>query len=287
MPEAQAKFVWRAPGGTLGELVASAARRAAELARREAEWHERALRAPAAPSLASALRRGDVAVIAEVKRSSPSKGAINPGLDAPAQALAYERGGAAAVSVLTEPERFGGSASDLERVTAAIGIPALKKDFHIAPVQLLEARALGAAAALLIARALDPEQLADLVAAGRGVGLELLVEVRDEDELDRALAAGAQIIGVNNRNLETLVIDPSTAERIVPLIPGALPAIAESGIGGRADVARFAAAGADAVLVGSVLSASPDPATAVAALTGVPVRRDERGGAARRDARRD
>jgi indole-3-glycerol phosphate synthase len=287
MPEAQAKFVWRAPGGTLGELVASATHRAAELVRREAEWHERALRAPAAPSLASALRRGDVAVIAEVKRSSPSKGAINPGLDAAAQAQAYERGGAAAVSVLTEPERYGGSASDLERVAAAVRIPALKKDFHVAPVQLLEARALGAAAALLIARALAPDQLADLVAAGGSVGLELLVEIRDEDELDRALAAGAQIIGVNNRNLETLAIDPATSERIIPLVPGALPAIAESGVSGRADVARFAAAGADAVLVGSVLSASGDPVTAVAGLTGVPVARDERGCDARRDARRD
>lgn len=287
MPEAQAKFVWRAPGGTLGELVASATRRAVELARREAEWHERALRAPAAPSLASALRRGDVAVIAEVKRSSPSKGVINPGLDAVAQARSYERGGAAAVSVLTEPERFGGSAADLERVAAAVRIPALKKDFHVAPVQLLEARALGAAAALLIARALAPDQLADLVAAGRSVGLELLVEVRDEDELDSALAAGAQIVGVNNRNLETLVIDPSTSERIIPLIPSALPAIAESGVAGRADVERFAATGADAVLVGSVLSASADPASAVVELTGVPVRRDAQRGSADRDARRD
>jgi len=283
MPEAQAKFVWRAPGGTLGELVASASRRAAELGRREAEWHERALRAPAAPSLAAALRRTDVAVIAEVKRSSPSKGAINPGLDAVAQARAYERGGAAAVSVLTEPERFGGSADDLERVAAAVRIPALKKDFHVSPAQLLEARALGAAAALLIARALPPDRLAELVAAGRSVGLEVLVEVRDEDELGSALDAGAQIIGVNNRNLESLVIDPATSERIVPLIPCALPAVAESGIAARADVSRFADAGADAVLVGSVLSASPDPAAAVTDLMGVPVRRDER----RDDARRD
>jgi len=276
MPEAQAKFVWRAPGGTLGALVTSAARRADELGRSEAEWHERALRAPAAPSLAAALRRSDVTVIAEVKRSSPSKGAINPGLNAADQARAYEHGGAAAVSVLTEPERFGGSADDLEAVVRAVRIPVLKKDFHVAPVQLFQARALGAAAALLIARALEPSRLAELVVAGRDVGLELLVEVRDEDELASALDAGAQIIGVNNRNLETLEIDPSTSERIVPLIPARLPGIAESGVANRADVARYAAIGADAVLVGSVLSAALDPPAAVSDLTGVPVERDGR-----------
>lgn len=276
MPEAQAKVVWRAPGGALGELVAGAARRAAALGAREAEWHERALRAPAAPSLAAALRRGDVAVIAEVKRSSPSKGIINPALDAREQARAYERGGAAAVSVLTEPERFGGSSEDLERVTGAVGIPVLRKDFHVAPVQLLEARALGAAAALLIARALAAGQLAELVAAGRGVGLELLVEVRDEAELESAIHAGARIVGVNNRNLETLAIDPATSARIIPLIPAGLPAVAESGVATRADVARFASVGADAVLVGSALSAAADPGAAVTDLTGIPVRRDAR-----------
>lgn len=276
MPEAQAKSPWRAPEGTLGELVASATVRAATLARHEGQWHERALRCPAAPSLARALRRGDVAVIAEVKRSSPSKGAINPGLDAVAQATAYERGGAAAISVLTEPERFGGSANDLAAVTRVVGIPVLKKDFHVAPVQLLEARALGAAAALLIARALEPSRLGELIAAGRSVGLEILVEIRDEAELAAALDGGASIVGVNNRNLETLVIDPATSDRIIPLIPGELPAIAESGVAARDDVERFARCGADAVLVGSVLSASADPAEAVTSLTGVAARRDGR-----------
>lgn len=276
MPEAQAKSPWCAPQGTLGELVASAAERAAALARYEGEWHERALRRPQGPSLARALRRGDIAVIAEVKRSSPSKGAINPGLDAAAQGAAYERGGAAAISVLTEPHRFGGSPDDLAAVTATVGIPVLKKDFHVAPVQLLEARALGASAALLIARALEPSRLAELIAAGRSVGLELLVEIRDEAELAAALDGGATIVGVNNRNLETLVIDPATSERLIPMIPGDLPAIAESGVAARGDVERFAQCGADAVLVGSVLSASSDPAAAVTSLTGVAARRNGR-----------
>ena len=149
-------------------------------------------------------------------------------------------------------------------------IPALKKDFHVRPIQLVEARALGASAALLIARALSPDRLREMMERGRELALELLVEVRDEGELERALESGATMIGVNNRNLETLEIDPATAERIIPRVPRWVVAVAESGIRTRADVARYAACGADAVLVGSSISAAVDPVAATHALSGVP-----------------
>jgi indole-3-glycerol phosphate synthase len=145
----------------------------------------------------------------------------------------------------------------------------LKKDFHVDPVQLVEAKALGASAALLIVRALSPDTLARLSATGAELGLELLFEVRDRPELERALEAGARIIGVNNRNLETLVIDPTTAERLIAEIPADRIAIGESGVSGRADVERLAQSGADAVLVGSVVSASTDPVGAVRDLSAV------------------
>jgi indole-3-glycerol phosphate synthase len=190
-------------------------------------------------------------------------------LDAVAQARAYAAGGSAAISVLTEPDHFGGSTADLTAVRSALVIPALKKDFHVAAIQLVEARALGASAALLIARALDPARLRELLAVGGALGLELLVEVRDERELERAIDGGATMIGVNNRDLETLVIDPSTSDRIIPLIPPGIVAIAESGIQTRADVERYAAVGADAVLVGSSISAARDPVAATRSLAGV------------------
>ncbi|MDB4881322.1 MAG: Indole-3-glycerol phosphate synthase [Gemmatimonadetes bacterium] len=208
-------------------------------------------------------------LLAEVKRRSPSKGAIAPGLDAPTQARAYVEGGAAAISVLTEPEHFDGSADDLVAVRSAVPVPALKKDFHVRPLQLVEARALGASAALLIMRALSPARFRELMDRGRELELELLVEVRDEAELDRALEGGATIIGVNNRDLESLAIDRTTAERLVPKIPRWAVAIAESGIQSRDDVVRYAAFGADAVLVGSSISASLDPVAATRALAGV------------------
>lgn len=277
MPETQAVTSWSAPTGTLGTLVASAARRAAVLERTEARWRLRAETAPKRPSLREALLQRTVGVVAEIKRSSPSRGAINPGLDAVPQAQFYTDGGAAAISVLTEPERFGGSDEDLAGVAAAVTVPVLKKDFHVAEVQLYQARALGASAALLIVRALEPVLLRDLVDAGTGVGLECLVEIRDEYELEVALAAGALMIGVNNRNLETLVMDATTTARIIPLIPPGMVAVAESGMRDRADVESAARFGADAVLVGSAVSASTDPAGAVAELAGVISVRQGRG----------
>lgn len=226
--------------------------------------------APPAPSLAAALRGPQVAVIAEVKRRSPSKGEINSRLSAADQARAYARGGGAAVSVLTEPAHFGGALADLEEARRAVALPLLKKDFHVEEVQLLEARAAGASAALLIARALAPEALARLAAFARDIALEVLIEIRSEAELERALAAEAQIIGVNNRDLETLVIDPAVSQRLIPRIPARCIAVMESGVRGPRDVERAGAVGADAVLVGSSLSAAGDPSAAVRALTTVP-----------------
>ena len=269
----QATSHWRQPDGTLGAIVREAEERARVLEQRRTELEADAEETLPGPSLARALRGNAVAVIAEVKRRSPSKGAIDDSLDAVARARAYVDGGAVAVSILTEPNHFGGSVDDLRRVRAGLGVPVLKKDFHVAPIQLLEARALGASAALLIARALAPDRLDALMEYARTIGLDVLVEVRDEDELRRALSAGATMIGVNNRNLETLEIDPDTAGRLIPLIPADTLAIAESGVTSRADVERYAERGADAVLVGSALSAASDPVAATLAFAGVPRRR--------------
>lgn len=277
----QASTAWTAPTGTLGGLVAEARRRAEALTARSGELKRAAREAPRVPGFASSLRRADVAVIAEIKRRSPSKGWINPGLSAGEQAVAYAAGGAAAISVLTEPDHFGGSIDDLLAVRAAVDIPVLKKDFHVDPVQLIEAKVVGASAALLIVRALSPESLTELVAIADDLALEVLLEVRDAEELRRAIEASEGratpiAVGVNNRNLETLVIDAGRAEALVKDIPPRLVAIGESGIKGRSDVERAALSGADAVLVGSSVSAAHDPAAAVRALTTVP--RHSRGG---------
>jgi indole-3-glycerol phosphate synthase len=239
------------------------------LAPRAAELERLARKAGSVPSFRGALRGELVAVIAEVKRSSPSKGAINPGLDLARRVKAYEAGGAAAISVLTEPTRFGGSPEDLVLARKSVALPLLKKDFHVEVSQIHEARSLGASAALVIARAVPPARLKDLMAAGADVALEILVEVRDERELELALSLGADLIGINNRNLETLEIDPETSLRILPLVPRGVIAIAESGIKTAEDVKRVAAAGADAILVGSEVSGARDPQAAVRALTEV------------------
>jgi indole-3-glycerol phosphate synthase len=266
----QASSAWTPPAATLGQIVSEAAARVATLRDRAASLERLAADAPTVPAFAASLRREHVAVIAEVKRRSPSKGWINPEITAGDQAHSYESGGAAAISVLTEPQHFGGSNEDLMSVRGAVRIPVLKKDFHVHPIQLVEARSLGASAALLIARALAPDALREMLGTANGLGLETLVEVRDENELSLALELGAPVIGINNRNLETLVIDPATAERMLRLVPAGVIAVAESGVGGRTDVERVADSGADAVLVGSVISAAPDPAEAVRALARVP-----------------
>ena len=259
-------FDWSPPTGTLGELTTQAFARAQVSVLHLSE--QRAIardREPALP-FASALRGPCVRIIAEVKRSSPSKGAIALGLNAAEQAALYAAGGAAAISVLTEPTRFGGSLDDLRDVTARVSVPVIRKDFIVAPVQLWEARAAGASAALLIARALSPSLLSQLVDVAAEAQIAVLVEVRDESELARALHAGANVIGVNNRNLETLIIDSTTATRLIPHIPAACIAIAESGMQRVEDVTAAAAAGADAILIGSAVSASAAPDRSVAAL---------------------
>lgn len=263
---------WTPPTGPLGRLSSASAERAvrSRAAKSFDEQFAEALSAsPSTDLLAAIASRIDVAVIAELKRSSPSKGAINTSLDAAQQVRAYVSGGATAISILTEPSEFGGSLEDL-RVASALSLaPCIRKDFITDAVQLVEARLAGASAALLIARALPSELLGELVFMARTLGIEPIVEVRNEDELDDALSSGALLIGVNNRDLETLELDPATSVRLLPLVPVTHIAIYESGVQDRSDVERAAACGADAVLVGSSVSAAVDASVAVAALTQV------------------
>jgi indole-3-glycerol phosphate synthase len=220
-------------------------------------------------SLNGSLQSGPVAVIAEVKRRSPSKGALDDSIDAPRRARQYHDGGARAISVLTEPSEFGGAIEDLEAIRRLVACPLIRKDFHVRPVQLFEARAFGASAALLIVRALGPDDTRIMADAARQAGIEPVFEVRDETELAYAVEAGAIVIGVNKRNLETLQMERDVVTRLIPMIPTTCLAIAESGIGSRRDVEEAARLGADAVLVGSSLSLAKDPQQAVATLTGV------------------
>lgn len=222
------------------------------------------------PSFADALSLETVAVISEIKRRSPSKGAIRESISAETQAIAFERGGAAAISILTEPTHFGGALADLESARDHVHIPLLRKDFHSHPIQLFEARASGASAALLIARALSPDTLKEMMSVAEGLGIAPLVEVRTEAELILALELGARVIGINSRDLETLEVDAGVPERLLPMVPADVIAVAESGIVTAEDVAARARWGADAVLVGSALSASTDPEAAVRALSRVP-----------------
>lgn len=216
-----------------------------------------------------AFRATGLSVISEVKRRSPSKGDLADIPDPAALAVAYAAGGADAISVLTEERRFSGTLADLYAVRAAVTTPILRKDFIVTEYQLLEARAAGADLALLIVAALDDAALADLHATARGLGLTVLVEVHDEAEIDRALAIGAELVGVNARNLKTLAVDADTFARLAPLVPAGVVKVAESGISGPADAARYAAEGADVVLVGEALVKDGDPQAAVAALRSI------------------
>ena len=265
----QAPSLWKPPSGTLGRILGETVNRVAALKPRQTALELAARRAPMAPSLAAALRGKDVAIVAEVKRRSPSRGDINPTLAAAEQARAYEAGGARGISVLTEGAHFGGSPEDFEAVRDAVSLPLLKKDFHIDPLQLLEARVLRASAVLLIARAVHPTLLVELASFADDLGLEVLVEVRDERELDAALQTSVALIGVNSRNLETLAMDPGVCERLIPRVPADRIAIYESGVKDRRDVDAAAQQGADAVLVGSVVSAAPSPSSVVRGMTGV------------------
>jgi len=227
---------------------------------------EAAAKAPASRNVVAALKGGDVAVIAEVKRASPSKGALAAIADPAALAMDYEAGGACVISVLTEPRRFGGSLEDLAAVREAVRVPVLRKDFIVSSYQLWEARAYGADMVLLIVAALEQNALVSLVERALSIDLVPLVEVHTEDELDRALDAGARVLGVNARNLATLEVDRSVFGRLASRVPEGILKIAESGIRGPHDLLAYAAAGADAVLVGESLVIGKDPRSAVADL---------------------
>jgi indole-3-glycerol phosphate synthase len=216
---------------------------------------------------AAALRDAEgLAVIAEVKRRSPSKGDLAADVDPAALAQAYEQGGAACLSVLTDSEFFGGSPDDLRAARSATRLPVLRKDFTVSPADVCDARIMGADAVLLIAAALDDDELADLHTLALDINLDVLVEVHDEAELDRALAAGAHLVGVNQRDLVTFEVDYERAVRVGAAIPPSVVRVAESGVRGPDDAAALAAAGFDAVLVGELLVTSGDPAAAVGRL---------------------
>jgi len=212
------------------------------------------------------VSEGDVAVIAEVKRRSPSKGALDLDLDPAALAAEYEAGGAAGLSVLTDVDFFGGSPADLASARGACALPVLRKDFTVDERDVLDARLMGADCVLLIAAALDDGELAAFGDLAAEVGLDALVEIHDESELERAMAVGADLVGVNQRDLVTFEVDTARAVRMAPLLPDGVVRVAESGIGGPADAAVLADAGYHAVLVGESLVTHGTPAKAVAAL---------------------
>jgi indole-3-glycerol phosphate synthase len=232
----------------------------------------RALDAPPARAFAAALRpeRGTLGVIAEIKRRSPSKGELAPDLDPAVTAKSYAAGGASCLSVLTDRPWFGGTVDDLLAARAACDLPVLRKDFTIDEVQVYETRAIGADAILLIVAALpDDALLRDLHELAIGLGLAVLVETHDDAELERALAVGAGIVGVNARNLGTFAEDLGVGERLAARVPADVLAVAESAIRSTADATRMAVAGFDAVLVGEMRVRATDPRTAVRDLAGV------------------
>jgi indole-3-glycerol phosphate synthase len=216
----------------------------------------------------AAVDRPGISLIAEIKRASPSAGLIAPAARPAALAAAYEAGGAAALSVLTEPEHFGGSLDDLREARSACGLPVLRKDFIADPLHVWEARAAGADAVLLIVAALTQTELVALSDLAADLGMAALVEVHTAAELERAALAGAVLVGINARDLGTLEVDPETVARLRPLVPDGVRVVGESGVATRADVEALAAAGVDAVLVGEALMRAADPAAKVRELLG-------------------
>lgn len=214
-----------------------------------------------------ALRSAPPALIAEYKRSSPSAGAISEP-DVASQARAYEEGGAAAISVLTEPTRFDGALADLRAVRLAVSLPVLRKDFLVHPAQVIQSRAAGGDAVLLIAAALSELELKGMLAVAADLGLDALVETHSEEDLAKALATDASVIGVNARDLETLEVDVERALAMLPDVPSDRVAVLESGVSTREDVERAIDAGAGAVLVGETLMRSPDPGVTIRSLRG-------------------
>jgi len=223
---------------------------------------------PAVRDFAAALRRPGLSAIAEIKRKSPSRGPLREDLDPGEIAKSYQDNGAAAISVLTDREFFGGAPDDLTSVKQAVSLPVLRKDFIIDPYQLHESRSMGADAVLLIVRILSPAQLTEYVTLARELGLAALVEVHDEHEVDQAVQSGAEMVGVNNRNLETFEVSLDTALQLKPAIPPDRIAVAESGIHSRRDAVRLAATGYDAILVGESLMKAKNPGTKLRELLG-------------------
>jgi indole-3-glycerol phosphate synthase len=216
-----------------------------------------------------ALARPGISVIAEFKRRSPSAGQLaGEQVDVASQVAAYERGGAAALSVLTDEPHFGGSLADLRAARAACGLPIIRKDFVVDPYQLYEAAVNGADAVLLIVAALGDRELRALYQEARSIDLDCLVEVHDGEELERALEAGAEVIGINNRNLDDMSVDIATTYELMPNVPAGKTAVAESGISGRAELEELDRVGVDAVLIGGALMVAPDPEAEVRDLTG-------------------
>ncbi len=257
------------------DRIVAAKRQELERRRKEeplAVLREQVAHAPPTRSLAQALRGPSLGLIAEVKRASPSRGVLRADLDPQALARTYAGSGAAAISVLTEEQHFQGSLDDLTAVRAAVDgcgdprPPLLRKDFLFDAYHLFEARVYGADAVLLIAAVLNPGLLAELLALARTLGLECLVEVHDEQELEQALAADAQIIGINNRDLRTFEVDLALSERLRPLVPADRVVVAESGVHTRADVQRLQALGVNAVLIGEALVTADDPAAKIGEL---------------------
>lgn len=254
----------------LDRILAAHREAAAADARDVEQLRHQAGALPPARGFAAALAEAQgLAVIAEVKRASPSKGDLNVGLDPAEVAAAYAAGGATCLSVLTDRDWFQGSPEDLQAARAAVAIPVLRKDFTVCAADVCDARLMGADAVLLIAAALDDAELADLHALAGEVGLDALVEIHDEPELERALAVGATLVGVNQRDLVTFEVDTDRAVRMAPQMPAGVVRVAESGVRGVADATRLADAGYHAVLVGESLVTAGDHAAAVAALRAI------------------
>lgn len=254
---------------TLAQILETTRAALPDLRARSAQLERAAASTPSPPVFRTRFDGTHLALVAEVKRRSPSAGVIRQDLDPAERAARYAAHGASAVSVLTDGPYFGGSLEDLRAVAKRVTVPVLRKDFILDEIQILEARAAGASAVLLIVRALPLSRLRALVEFARGSGLDALVEVHTGPELDQALEAGASVVGVNSRDLDTFRIDVDAAWHLLGRVPAACVAVAESGMGTTADVERAAAAGADAVLVGTALSAAADPAGLVRQLVGV------------------
>ena len=250
----------------LDQIITDARQRLPGVLGRASEIRAAAEAAVPARDFLGALTQPGMSIISEFKRASPSRGVLNPSMDPAAQAMAYESGGAAALSVLTEPKYFGGSEADLVAAKASVSVPVIRKDFTLDPVHVWEARAMGADAVLLIVAILDRLTLSTLLDTAADAGMAALVEVHDAQEAHRAVEAGATCVGVNNRDLTTFEVDLATAEALAPILNEIDVTVAESGINGPEDAARMEAAGFDALLVGEYLVTAVDPGSAIRGL---------------------